>query len=1152
MGAIPFVHLTAHSSFSLLQAMPSIKKLAKAAAADGHLAIGVTEMGNLFSAVECSKHLAAAGVQPILGAEVPIWLPQELGKPRRAAMVTLLVQNREGWINLCQLISLAQASKRQDGLDGTTLEALTQHASGLICLTGGTARGYLPQVSQPTASATLTTLQQAFGNRLYVELQRNTGQPNPAQEAPLLALAKAHQLPLVATHDVRFLMATDVTACEALLAIGDSTTLDDPNRRRLSPAQHLQSPQAMAELWADIPSAAANTVAIAQRCAYLLPATSVKDMFMPKWQFSGDTPTSEVITDYATKGLQKRLKEEVHPHCADQTVRDAATETYTQRLTTELAMIIKMGFDGYFLITSDFIIWAKQQGIPVGPGRGSGAGSLVAWALQITDLDPIKWELYFERFLNPERVSLPDFDIDFCQDRRHEVIAYVQQRFGADKVSQIITFGTLKARACLRDVGRVLGMPYGKVGEIAGFIPEGPNPPPIKDALAQDERLKARYDTEEDVAQLIDIAQELEGCYRHASTHAAGVMISDRNIAQVCGLYVDPRTDMPATQLSMFDAEYAGLVKFDFLGLKTLSVITMAERIIRATAQNEADKSFTINRISLNDVPTFTMLKQGHTLGIFQVEGAGMTELTKRMKADDMEALSALVALYRPGPLQTGMVDDYVNCRLGRKEAAYPHPVLEGALAATFGVPVYQEQIMQMARDMAGYTLGGADMLRRAMGKKKPEEMAKERSKFVAGAEANHGINAEDSNRVFDLMSGFAEYGFNKAHSMAYALISYQTAYLKANHFLAFMAASMTYERGNTDKLLQYKQDLQRAGHKLLPPCVNHSRVMFAVEGGHIRHALAALKGAGEEAMRKLVTEREAGGPYTSIWNVLARNDPQTLAKRQLEVLIKAGAFDVLHADRAYLLHNVDILLAYAHASFEARTSGQSSLFGDATTGTLDPAPFASTCKPPPTVDPLAKLALEQEAVGFYLTSHPLESFAPDLARLSGFKGAHEIEAFGAAGGGSCRLAGLIMGRREVRTKAGNRMAILAVSSPTGQTEIVVFPEMYKDLGNQLQIGKPLVFSVKVQQDGERLRISLESYRPLEDVLQERPEIHLQLKTPEQLGHIQQLLGSAGRGPTRVRLRLPTSHGGAVMRLPQGIALSATLIANLKTMGLMP
>ena len=1164
MGAPRFVHLTCKSSFSLLEGMIPLKKMAKVADKAGFAALGIADLGNLFGMVEASKYLPGVGIQPILGCELPVIVEEKLSAVQSVehiAHLPLLVMNEEGWKNLAKLVSESQFRKLDKGDAGIALDKVLELNAGLVCLSGHYGRGLLPRALGPKDTQTQSAdelaqaLAAAFEGRFYVQLERHgwpgqKGVEEKQTEVGLRELAAKLDLPLVASNDCRFAKAADLEAFEVLIGIGDSTTMDDPNRRRFTPNHHLRSEEDMLTAFADLPDATANTVAIAQKCAFLLSAVSVKQMFMPVWEFSGDTPVTEVIKAESYAGLQRRLEDYVYPLCDGEEARAGAKEKYEKQLAYELDVIVGMGFAGYFLITSDFIRWAKGNGIPVGPGRGSGAGSLVAWSLEITDLDPIRWELYFERFLNPDRVSLPDFDVDFCQDRRDEVIAYVRKRFGEDRVANIITFGTLKAKACLRDVGRVLGMPYGFVGQVAAFIPEGANPPPIQEVLDSDERLKARYDEEEDVRRLVDTALQLEGCYRHASTHAAGVIIADRRIDEVCGVYIDPRAPMPVTQFSMNDSEYAGLVKFDFLGLKTLSTIRMAENAVKATYKPDFD----IMKADLTDAKTYEMLKQGLTLGVFQIEGGGITELTKKMQADDMEALSAILALYRPGPLGTGMVDDYVNRKLGREEAEYPHEILKPALEVTYGVPVYQEQIMQMARDMAGYTLGGADMLRRAMGKKKADEMAKERAKFVTGAAELHQIDEATANAIFDLMDKFSGYGFNKAHTIAYALISFQTAYLKANYPHEFMAATMTYDRGNHDKLMRYRLELGKMGSQLLPPDVNASTVMFAVEdtldGKAVRHALAALKGAGEEAMRALVAERAAKGRFASVWDFMARLEPSVMNKRQLEVLIKAGALDGLDSRRDWLFSNMEALLAYGAACHEARVSGQGSLFGGGGEK-VDAAAYMAGCKVAEGWDYLTKLQYEAEAVGFYVSAHPLDAFAEELEKLASLKHASEIEDFAAQGGGACRVAGLVQGIREVKTKKGDRMGVVTLSDATGQVEVAFFPEAYAACQKILEGKDPLVVNVKVQQDGERLRINSEKVQTLSEVLGNRSELVLHVPDSHTMAQVKGVLDKAGQGPTTVRMVVPSGRGNATLKLPRGFAVNPMMLAHFKGLGVL-
>ncbi len=1162
-----YIPLTVKSSFSLLEGLMPVKKLAKAVASLGYPAVGVTELGNLFSAAEASKYLAAAGVQPILGCELPLLgLPQEGASTRPAiAALTVLVQNAQGWRNLARLVSMGQQRKLAHGDAAVALTDVLAAHEGLLILSGPMQRGWATLgLQQGRLEDYLAPLHATFQDRLYLQLERHdwpAEHPAYAQEMKLeealCHYAAAHQAPLVATADTRFQHPADLAAFEVLVAIGDSTTLADPNRRLFTPQHALPTPADMVTRFADLPEALANTVAIAQRCAFLLPQISVKQMYMPTWDFGweGDDelpanpamPVADVIRRLATTGLQQRLTEVVYPMLPEDQALRAETKTkYFAQLDYELGIINRMGFDGYFLITSDFIRWAKGQGIPVGPGRGSGAGSVVAWALSITDLDPIRWELYFERFLNPERVSLPDFDVDFCQDRRDEVIAYVCRRYGADRVAHIITFGTLKAKACLRDVGRVLGLGYSWVGQVAALVPEGANPPPIADVLKDDDRLQARYEAEDDVKRLIDTALKLEGCYRHASTHAAGVIIADRPIDQVCGLYVDPRSSMPVTQFAMNDAEYAGLVKFDFLGLKTLSIIRAAETMVK----QRHNPDFNLASVPLDDAPTYAMLQRGETLGVFQIESAGMTDLCKKMGADSLESLSAMISLYRPGPMD--LIPQYLLVRSGKAAPDYPHPLLEETLKISYGIAIYQEQVMQMARTLGGYTLGAADMLRRAMGKKKPEEMAKEKAKFIAGAWEHHQLDEANATRIFGLMETFAGYGFNKAHSMAYALIAYHTAYLKAHYAAEFMAATMTYDRGNQEKLAKYRSDMAPA-IALLPPDINASAVFFTVQDGNVRHALSALKGAGEEAMTQLVQERTAKGPYLSIWNALARLGPQVLNKRQLEVLIKAGACDGLEPNRAWLFQNLETLLAYANAAAEAASSGQISLFGNPSGGDAlaeeiaDPTPYQAGCKATPPWPALTQLQNEAEAVGFYLSAHPLEAFATELARVPGLKLLTELEALAQQGGGTCKVAALVHALREIKTKSGNRMAALTVSDTSAQSELVLFPEAYSQHGTMVgQLNTPLLFTLKVSFEGDRLRQVVEGVKPLESLLTERSELLINIENPAAMPQLQSLLQGAAQGPTTIMLKMPSSLGAATVRLPQRLRLSSPLLANLR------
>ncbi len=1124
-----FIHLNCHTSYSLLESSIKVGDLVKKAEEFGQPAIGITDSNNLFGAVEVATKLPDAGIQPIMGIQLGVQTDAgALGH------VHLLTQSEAGWHNLLTLSS--QASMDREGTEKpfVSVEFLCQHAEGLILLTGGLQTGLLSKVfdhaegDNSPAQQLLETLKNSFTNRLYIEIQRHDWQDEYKHEQQALKLAEQLNLPLVATNAPHFMAADGYGALQVLQCIGQGLTIDDPAKRVLSGEHYYKSPAQMLELFSDLPEACANTVAIAQRCAHWIERISVKEMFMPKWPIAegeADVPTQ--LREQSQQGLDDLFEMRVIPSYPGDTNFEELRVSYQKRLDDELELIISMGFDGYFLITSDFIKWAKEQDIPVGPGRGSGAGSLVAWALSITDLDPIKWDLYFERFLNPERVSLPDFDVDFCQERREEVIQYVRDKYGNDHVANIITFGTLKARACIRDVGRVLQMPFGQVGRIAAFIPDGQNPPPISQVLEEDERLREQYDTEEDVKRLLDMALKLEGCYRHASTHAAGVEIADRPIMQVCPLYKDPRTGDLMTQWPWMDAEFAGLVKFDFLGLKTLSVIKMAVDLLK-----KRDIEVIPEMLPFDDEPVFEMLRAGHTVGVFQIESAGMTDMIKKIAPQKITDLSDAIALFRPGPLGSGMVDDLIECRHGRQEPNYPHELLQPVLEETFGVPVYQEQVMRMAQVMAGYTLGGADMLRRAMGKKKPAEMARQREIFVAGAADVNNIPAEKANEVFDLMAHFAGYGFNKAHTMAYAVVSYQTAWLKAHHPAEFMAASMTFDRGNTDKLVTYKQELVRMNMPLLPPDVNHSQVMFDVEPAQteegedvlaVRYALAALKGAGTEAMRELVQEREQNGKYADIWDLMARQNPQAMNRKQLETLIAAGALDNFGHTRATLHEAIPILLGHCQAAHEQKTSNQIGLFGG-----------EAVELPTPHIAQLAEWDLftllehEQRVLGFYLSAHPLEAYAESLAKQPAIAPISQLTEGLGSKPIQRKVAAVVLGRREVKTKSGNRMGIITISDTSGQNEIAIFPETYAQVAQLLDESQALCIHVNASIDGERIRMNAEAIIPLEQQLKAPNDLNLQAENVVVLEQLKERLQDLPAGQTCCRISCPVEKVGII------------------------
>ncbi|MDI3336580.1 DNA polymerase III subunit alpha [Defluviimonas aestuarii] len=1038
-----FIHLRTHTEYSLLEGAVPVKKLVGFCDKMKMPAIAVTDTNNMFAALEFSVLAKGAGVQPIVGCQISLDAdPVQQGeRPRPPAPVVLLAQNEAGYMNLMKLNSCLYL--RGDGsLPHVTVEELEAHSDGIICLTGGPDGpvGRFLQAGQgPKAEALMRRLAAAYPDRLYVELQRHPGEGGQYTEAERLTerghveMAYALGLPLVATNDVYFPKPDMYEAHDALICIAEGAYVDQQEpRRRLTPQHYLKTPEEMAALFADLPEALENTVEIAKRCAF---AAYKRAPILPKF---ADDEVQE-LRRQANEGLQARLA--VIPHAV-------SVEEYQERLDFELGIIEQMGFPGYFLIVADFIKWAKDHDIPVGPGRGSGAGSLVAYALTITDLDPLRYSLLFERFLNPERVSMPDFDIDFCMDRREEVIRYVQDHYGRDKVGQIITFGALLSKAAVRDVGRVLQMPYGQVDRLSKLIPvEGVKPVSIEKALADEPRLREAARAEEVVQRLLDYGQKVEGLLRNASTHAAGVVIGDRPLDELVPIYRDPRSDMPATQFNMKWVEQAGLVKFDFLGLKTLTVIQNAVDLIRAGGRHlhEAPDGRRlydppegaedqINAVPLDDEPTYKLYAAAKTVAVFQVESSGMMDALRRMKPTCIEDIVALVALYRPGPMEN--IPAYCEVKNGLKDLESIHPSIDHILKETQGIIVYQEQVMEIAQVMAGYTLGGADLLRRAMGKKIAEEMAKERPKFIDGSVAN-GVDKKKAGEVFDLLEKFANYGFNKSHAAAYAVVSYQTAWLKANHPVEFMAGVMNCDIHLTDKLSIYAEEVRRGlDITIVPPCVNRSEATFSVADGQIVYALGALKNVGVEAM-KMIVEARGAKPFATLFDFARRADLKRIGKRPLEMLARAGAFDQLDPNRARVFGALDALSAYSAAIHEGRASAQVSLFGEA--GDDLPEPRLPNCD-----DwlPAERLAQEHQAVGFYLSGHPLDDYAPALKR-KGMLTLAELQAKAERDGAAvARVGVLVSGLQDRKSARGTRFFRMNISDPTGQVAgIALFTE---------------------------------------------------------------------------------------------------------------
>ncbi len=951
---------------------------------------------------------------------------------------------------------------------------------------------------------------------------------------------KDYQPPLVATNEAFFANPDMYEAHDALICIAESAYVADTERRRLTPEHFFKSASEMQALFSDLPDAVANTVLIARRCAFMI--ETVKPI-LPPYDCGPDSSEEESLRAEARKGLESHLEAHVFTPGMAGEEREHVAQPYRERLDYELGVICDMGFSGYFLIVAEFIRWAKEHDIPVGPGRGSGAGSVVAWALAITDLDPLRFGLLFERFLNPERVSMPDFDIDFCQDRRDEVIKHVQEKYGRDRVAQIITFGKLQARAVLRDVGRVLGMPYGQVDKLCKLVPNNPaSPVTLGQAMEIEPQLRAMAQEDEVVAKLIDVATRLEGLYRHASTHAAGVVIGDRSLDQLIPLYRDPRSSIPVTGFNMKWVEAAGLVKFDFLGLKTLTVLARAVDMVRRGKGEDID----LSNLPLDDPKVFEMLSRGDTVGVFQLESTGMRDVLRRLRPDTFEDIIAVVALYRPGPMDN--IPSYIRRKHGEEEPDYLYPTLEPILRETQGIMVYQEQVMQIAQELSGYSLGSADILRRAMGKKIKEEMDKQRHIFVDGARAR-GVPDGKANHIFDLVNKFAGYGFNKSHAAAYALVAYQTAYLKANHPVEFLAASMSLDLNNTDKLNTFRQELVRLGIRLLQPDINNSEVTFAVERmtngsadeSAIRFALAAIKNVGEGAMRTLVAERQRNGPFKSLDDITKRLDARQINKRQLENLARAGVFDDLNANRRQVFESVETLLRRASATAEERASGQMGLFG----GDASNAPSQLQLAEVGDWPPMERLREEFEAIGFYLSAHPLSAYAKSLKRLKAVRCA-DVLAQGCSG--PVTVAGTVISKKERTSGKGNRYAFVQLSDTSGVFEVLVFSELLASNRELLEVGCSLLIRANVQIEGDSLRFSAQSIEPLDQVAERlTANLAVFIDSPEPLPAIRNILDDKAAGRGQVKL-VSWIEGGTEVEIgiPGRYAISPAVALQLR------
>lgn len=1094
---VGFVHLHVHSSYSLLEGAIQVGALAKLAAADGQPAMALTDTNNLFGALEFSEKLASTGIQPIAGVQLSVdFADEETGgrKPVQATTphLVLLAMTEAGYGNLMKLVTQA-CLVAGAGAPVAAIDHVAACSGDLIALTGG-AGGPLDlalRASQPAqAAARLARLKAIFGDRLYVEIQRHDREDGPAVEAGLLRLAYDADLPLVATNEPFFGKPADFEAHDALLAVAAGRLVSDNERRRVTPEHYFAGRAEMKRRFADLPEALASTVEIARRCSWRV---GLRRPILPRFGEDDGLDEGLELEQQAKAGLAARL-------AAHGPSQGFSEEDYARRLDFELSVIARMKYPGYFLIVSDFIKWAKEQGIPVGPGRGSGAGSLVAYALTITDVDPLRFGLLFERFLNPDRVSMPDFDIDFCQYRREEVIDYVKRRYGEQRVAQIITFGTLQARGVLRDVGRVLEMPYGQVDKLTKLVPQNPAKPiTLPEAIAGEPKLQQAAEEEPVVARLLEIAQKLEGLHRHASTHAAGVVIGDRPLEELVALSVDPRTGMRVTQFNMKWVEQAGLVKFDFLGLKTLTTLTIAVELI-------AKRGIAIDlaKLPFDDPKTYEMLARGETVGVFQVESVGMRKALVEMKADRIEDLIALVALYRPGPMDN--IPTYCRRKLGLEDPTYLHPKMEPILSETHGIIVYQEQVMQVAQALSGYSLGEADLLRRAMGKKIKAEMDAQRDRFVKGA-IEGGLKKEVASEIFDLLAKFADYGFNKSHAAAYAVVAFQTAYLKANYPVEFLAASMTLDIGNTDKLSEFRRDAERIGIKVERPSINRSGVDFDVAEGAIRYALGAIKGVGRAAVESIVAARAKAGSFRDLADFARRIDTRLVNRRTIEALISAGTLDELEPERAKAMAAVDGMLALSNRTREAAEGGQSELFGGGGAGEAFRIP------PFEPWSPAERLQREHDAVGFFLSGHPLDDYEHVLKRLRVQSYADFARNVRASGTSIAKVAASVIDKSERRTRSGSKMGIVQLSDPSGQFEAILFSEGLQRHRELLEPGTALVLRLSAVLDGDEVRPRIEDVERLDDLAnRQKQDLCIFLRDDKALASIAERVRPRGEG----------------------------------------
>lgn len=1147
MAEPKFIHLRVHTAYSLSEGAMKVPALVHKLHDMNVPAVAVTDTANMFGGKAFSKYASDEGIKPILGCQFYLHNPdaddvlKSKGRVIDPDKIVLLVQNDTGYANIMHLMKLSYLDNPQSSeKPQIKISDLEKYHEGLIALSAG-VEGQIGRLllENRVAEAEQTTqkLQQIFGDRFYMEISRIGLETERQTEDKFIDLAYRYNIPLVATNEAFFFDVDMYEAHDALVCIAAAEYVANDNRKKFSPNNRLRSEAEMVELFADLPEAVQNTVNIAKRCSYL--STKVNPL-LPIFECPGGMSQDDYIDQQARKGLDERMRAHVYFEGMTDEQKKELDEKYYARLDYELSVIKKMGFPGYFLIVSDFIQWSKTHGVPVGPGRGSGAGSIVAWSLKITDLDPLKLDLLFERFLNPERVNMPDFDVDFCQENRAKTIEYVQNKYGFDHVAQIITYGKLQSKAVIRDVARVLQMPYSQADRISKMIPpgvQGKNPT-LQEALDQVPELEEMRRDDPQVNKLFDIAMKLEGLYRHSGVHAAGVVIGDRPLEQLVPLYKDPRADMPVTQYDMKFVEETGLIKFDFLGLKTLTVIKRAVDWIKKTRGIDLD----IDKVPLDDRQTYEMLQRGDTTAVFQFESPGMKDVHKQIKPDRFEDLIAIVSLYRPGPMDN--IPSYIKRKHGEEEITYLHPQLEPILKETYGIMIYQEQVMNIARALGGYTMGGADKLRKVMGKKMRDEIPKQRKMFMEGAVKN-GIEESVAGAIFDQMEKFASYGFNKSHAAAYSLISYQTAYLKAHYPVEFMCAVMSLDITNVDKLLFYKEECKKMGFKVLPPDINKSDADFSVEDGNIRYALAAIKSVGAANMEAIEAERKARGNYKDISDFIHRIDAKQINRRQLEQLIKAGAFDSIDKNRGKLFANIDTIVQHISAATELKTSAQSSLFGT--------EELQSKVKLGEQADwpELERLKLEAEAIGFYLSAHPLDSYVRGMERLGVKKCSEVFQGIRTGDNIRAKLAGCVNSFQKRLSKNGNKYAFLEISDGTSNFEGLLFSEGLVRYEETIKSGLPLLVSVTIdkQNDEGNPRVMINSVDTLDKAIADVANgLEISIGDIGAVSRLGAILRKDRNGKNKIYIKPDNDNWDIRIELKGGYALYGDILSQIRSL----